>query len=251
VKSVLEEVQEKLVAKNQRERFNRYVEIQNELMATDKSLVFASQIEDAYRQYTRVVIHAEGLWEDACTLYLRGRFATALALSITCLEEVGKISVARFELALREAAPQVLQSLAKKSTTHRGRKLFYSHTQKLLLAAGAGALINSRLDRILGMPSVIAFLDDAESGRIERLRQSCLYSDADAGQLLLPAERIQPEQAAFFVVLSGEVLAEVAGFEPREWKRLIAKVQEFEKQIGHRAPWNRRKRMSGSPLHAS
>jgi hypothetical protein len=28
-------------------------------------------------------------------------------------------------------------------------------------------------------------------------------------------------------------LAEVAGFEPSEWARLIAKVQEFEKQIGH------------------
>jgi AbiV family abortive infection protein len=233
VKNVLAEVEEKLVAKNQLERFKRYVEIQNELLATDKTLVFEPQIDDAHRQYARLVAHAEGLWDDACTLYLRGRFATALAISITSLEEVGKISVARSELILRHGAPEFLQSLAKKSTRRDRRSPFYSHDQKLLLAAGAGALVNSRLDRIVGMSSVIAFLDDAESGRIERLRQSCLYSDADAGQLLLPAEQIQREQATFFVVLSGEVLAEVAAFEPREWERLITKVEEFEKQIGY------------------
>ena len=104
------------------------------------------------------------------------------------------------------------------------------HFFRLLLAAGAGALVNARCDRIVGMSSVIAFLDGAESGQIERLRQSCLYSDVQAGKLLLPPEQIQKEQATFFVVLSGEVLAEVAGFEPGEWERLIAKVEDFEKQ---------------------
>jgi AbiV family abortive infection protein len=232
MKNVLEEVQAKLVAKNQRERLNRYFEVQSELLATDKSLVFASDLDGAHEQYSRIVRHAEGLWGDACTLYLRERFATALALSISCLEEIGKISVARFELTLKAAEPQALQSLSGASTT-RKRNPFYSHTQKLLLAAGAGAVVNSRLDRILGMPAVIAFLDDVESGKIEPLRQSCLYSDADGGQLLLPAEQVRPERARFFTVLSGEVLAEVAGFPASEWKRLIVRVQDFEKRIGH------------------
>jgi hypothetical protein len=44
---------------------------------------------------------------------------------------------------------------------------------------------------------------------------------------------VQREQARFYVVLSGEILAEVAGLEPAEWERLIAKIQEFEKQVGH------------------
>ncbi len=233
MRSVLKEAQEKLVAKDQLGRFSRYLEVQTELLATGKSLVSASHIEAAHARYARVVRHAEGLWNDACALYLRERFATALAISITCLEEVGKISVARLELAAQAAAPQVLQSLPKISTPSRRRNPFYSHSQKLLLAAGAGALVNSRLDRILGTVAVIAFLDDVESGKIEPLRQSCLYSDADAGQLQVPTERIQRDQARFYAVLSGEVLAEVAGFEPAEWERLIARVQAFEKQIGH------------------
>ena len=233
MKSLFQEAQEKLIAKDQLERFNRYVEVQNELLATGKSLLAASQLDASREQYARVVSHAEGLWDDACALFLRERFATALALSITCLEEVGKISVARFELALQTAAPHILQSLPKSPTTSRRGHPFYSHTQKLLLAAGAGALVNSRLDRIVGMPAVIAFLEDVESGNIEPLRQSCLYSDADAGQLHLPHEQIRRERACFHVVLSGEILAEVAGFQPADWERLLAKVQAFEKQIGH------------------
>lgn len=230
MKSTLKEAQKKLAAKDQRGIFNRFLQVQEDLLATGKSLVAASNQDAAYAQFARVVDHAEGLWDDACALFLRDRFATALALSITCLEEVGKIGVARLDLALRVASPQ---PHPKKPTTSRRRNPFYSHSQKLLLAAGAGALVNSRLDRVLGMSAVIAFLEDVESDKIESLRQSCLYSDADAGKLILPSERISREQAKLYVVLSGEVLAEVAGLAPSEWKRLIARVQEFEKQIGH------------------
>jgi AbiV family abortive infection protein len=216
MKSVFEEIQDKIVAKNQFERLKRCIDIQFDLLKGGKSLVSAAEIENAYEQYGRVVSHAEALWEDVNTLYLRERFATALALSITCLEEVGKISVARLRLALQSATPQVLQSLPKTPTKRRGKDPFYSHSQKVLLAAGAGALVNSRLDRILGMSKVIAFLADVESDKIERLRQSCLYSDVISGRLHLPSEQIGREQAQFYVVLSGEILAEVAGFEPSE-----------------------------------
>lgn len=233
MKSVFEKIQEKLVAKNQGERLKRCIDIQYDLLNAGKSLVSAPQIEIAHAQYRRVLSHAEALWDDVCALYLRERFATALALSITCLEEIGKISVARLQLILQAAAPQVLQFLPSTSTKRRRENPFYSHSQKVLLAAGAGALVNSRLDRILGMPAVIAFLEDVERGEIEPLRQSCLYSDVVSGQLHLPSEQVRREQARFYVVLSGEVLAEVGGFEPSEWERLIAKIQEFEKQIGH------------------
>src|ERR1700746_1924671 len=119
MKSVFEKIREKLVAKNQGERLRRYFDIQFDLLNAGKSLVAASQIEDAYAKYRRVVSHAEALWEDVCALYLRERFATALALSITCLEEIGKINVARFELMLQAAAPQVLQCLPNTSTKRR------------------------------------------------------------------------------------------------------------------------------------
>jgi AbiV family abortive infection protein len=233
MKNVMEEIKAKMVAKNQRERLGRYIDITNELLATGKSLVIAPTFDDACKRFARVVSHAEGLWDDACILYLRGRFATATAVSITCLEEIGKISVARFELAMKLGTPRALQSIPNAPTTPRRKHPFYSHSQKLLLAAGAGALVNSRLDRIVGMTAVIAFLDDVEFGRVEPLRQSCLYSEAEEGRLLLPAEQLAPEKARSYVVIAGEILAEVAGFDPTEWERLITKARNFEKQIGH------------------
>lgn len=233
MRDVEKEIREKLVVKNQVLRFKRYVEVENDLLATGKSLVAAGSYAAASERFKRVVAHAEGLWDDACRLFVQGRYPTALALSVTCLEEVGKIAVARIQLVLEEKARRDGSPANKPPSTRRKGHPFYSHTQKLLLAAGAGALVNSRLDRILGLPKVVDFLDRVERGEIEPLRQSCLYTDAEAGQLLLPSERIGRELAEFHVVLAGELLAEVAGFEPPEFERLLARVQQFEESIGH------------------
>jgi AbiV family abortive infection protein len=233
--SAVEEAEGKSVRKDQVRRFKTSVEVMNALLATEKSLVGADSYEDAYAKFVRVVQHVERLWDDACVLLNRGSHPTALALSITCLEEVGKISVARFQLAIDEARRAAgVAHPAGKPVARRGHP-FYSHTQKLVLAAGAGALVNARLDRILGMDRVIDFLDRVERNELEQLRQSCLYTDAKKSALLIPAERIASSDATFHVILAGEVLAEVGGFEPEEFERLLAKVEAFERAIGHAA----------------
>lgn len=233
MRAVDEESCEKLVAKDAYRRFKRYVEVQNDLLASGKSLVAADFYAARYEHFKRVVAHAEGLWDDACRLFVHGRYATALALSVTCLEEVGKIGVARFQLVLDDKVRRDGSTVIQSPTVRRKGHPFYSHTQKLLLAAGAGALVNSRLDRILGLPKVVAFLDKVENGEIEPLRQSCLYTDTESGYLLLPSERIGRQPAEFYLVLAGELLAEVAGFEPPEFERLLGRVQQFEESIGH------------------
>jgi AbiV family abortive infection protein len=227
------EIQQKLVAKDQLRRFKQYVEVQNDLLSTGKSLVSAGSREAANENFKRVAGHGEGLWDDACVLFLRERYATALAISVTCLEEVGKLGVARFELALQDVLPGRPLRTPTRVFARSKKHPFYSHTQKLLLAAGAGALVNARLDRILGLSEVVAFLRQVEQGTIEHLRQSCLYSDADRGKLLLPFDQIDRKKAQFYVILAGELLAEVAGFEPPEFRRLLTRVQEFEKRTGH------------------
>jgi AbiV family abortive infection protein len=228
------EIQQKLVAKNQLERLKACCDMQSLLMAKGPSLVAAPDYKSTAEKYARLVSHAEGLWSDACQLYLCRRFATALALSITCLEEIGKISVARLELALckHTGAVGIFRTTAECGSHSRNGNPFYSHTKKLLLAAGTGALVNSRLDRLLGLEAVVSFLDDVEEGKIEHLRQACLYSDTKEGQLYLPSEQIQDTQARLYLVIAGEVLAEVAGADPTEWERILTRVREFEKQIG-------------------
>jgi AbiV family abortive infection protein len=230
--SVESEIHKQLVAKDQVRRFKRYTEVQNDLLATGKSLVTADSYEAATARFNRIVGHAEGLWDDACLLFFNGRYPTALAVSITCLEEIGKIGVARFQLVLEEGARKHGSPAPENSSPERRKHPFYSHPQKLLLAAGAGALVNARLDRVLGLPEVIDFLDRVERGEIEPLRQSCLYSDTEAGELLLPSERIDRKKAQFYVLLAGELLAEVAGSGPPEFERLLARVQRFEESVG-------------------
>ena len=220
----------KQAAKDQLRRFRRYRAVENELLATGKSLVLAESIEAAHKNFKRVVSHAEGLWVDACTLFLGGRYPTALAISITCLEEVGKIGVAKIQLLEKAETHRKITVSTAPQAPRRGHP-FYSHSQKLLLAVGAGVLHNGRLDRILGLEKVMEFLDRVEKGEIEPLRQSCLYSDVEGGHLFLPSELIGEKEAEFYVVLVGEVLAEVVG--PSERRRLLACVQQFEKRIGH------------------
>jgi AbiV family abortive infection protein len=88
----------------------------------------------------------------------------------------------------------------------RRRQLFLDHPGKHVLAAMSGALINARLDRLLGSEFVTRFLDDAEARKLERFRQDCLYLDWQDGALHVPAESVTADQAAQYVVLSGEVL---------------------------------------------
>ena len=108
----------------------------------------------------------------------------------------------------------------------------YDHRKKHVLAAGAGAIINARLDRMLGMDNVIGFLGDVESGRIEQLRQRCLYVENTGGSIHIPERAISRQQAQFYAVLSGELLAEILGFEPNEFERLLERVEQFEAKLG-------------------
>lgn len=216
-------------------QFLEYVDAQNELIASGACLLTGTSYREDYEQYMQLVAHVEQLWDGARTLHQAGLYAQSLFLAVSCLEETGKVGVARFQMILRQmhrdgdADPDVIEKVRRK------RNPFYSHPQKHLLVAGAGAIVNSRLDRILGRKRVSKFLEDARSGSVERLRQSALY--ADLGELgpVLPAKQISPEQACFYVVLAGELMAEILGFEPSEWARLLSKVQAFEQEIGY--PW--------------
>jgi hypothetical protein len=75
----------------------------------------------------------------------------------------------------------------------------------------SGALINARLDRVLGKDVVRKILHDAESDGIEKLRQACLYIDLQDGVAVTPEEMIDEQRSRVFVILAGELVAEVLG----------------------------------------
>ncbi len=76
------------------------------------------------------------------------------------------------------------------------------------------------------------FLDDVDNGRIEQVRQSALYADHDGTQPVIPDLAITREDALFYIVLAGEVMAEILGAVPEMWSELLDEVKAFEAQHG-------------------
>ena len=226
---------ETILQKNAVNRFKRYSGELSAFLSSGFKVVTGPTWEEMTRQLFQIVSHAEGLWKDATALFEGGRYATACFLSIVCIEECAKIDFGRFQtycFFVNNLRTDITNP--QPSTTSQRRSPLTSHTMKHLLAACSGALVNSRMDRVLGIEKVASFISDCEKGKLEKLRQSCLYTDINQGEqrVLLPAEQISREQALFYVCLAGEILAEVGGIEPSTHERLLEKVDEFERANG-------------------
>lgn len=191
------------------------------IRAEGKALVTSDNPSGRREQWLALSAHVEGLWWDAIRALAAGSHAVATFMALTTVEEVGKLAVARLEVVLRAhgVVPKVVP-------TTRRRSAFYRHDKKYLVAATSTALVNARMRRLYGEPWVQRLLDDAETGRLARLRSAALYADAVEGQLRIPSDIIDRDEAVLYVASAGELLAEVQ-IDPDEWKRLIADVDSF------------------------
>ena len=61
---------------------------------------------------------------------------------------------------------------------------------------------------------------------------SCLYIDVQDGRAVIPSEVIDAERGRVFIVLAGELMAEVLGHFPWEFERMMDNVIAFERGIG-------------------
>jgi hypothetical protein len=73
------------------------------------------------------------------------------------------------------------------------------------MPATAAASVDARVDRLLGMDFVVAFLDDAEHQRLATFRQKCLHLDG-AGGLHIPSEAGALGSGDRYVALASEIL---------------------------------------------
>jgi AbiV family abortive infection protein len=218
-----------LRAKDGMRRFKVSVAMLSELLEEGPALLRGSQA-DREADWARCTSSVLALWLTAAGAWQSGSPSAAAALSITCLEETGKLATERWRLRGVEAitAPT---DVSIRSGRRGRRRLFLDHASKHVLAAMSGALINARLDRVLGSEFITRFLDEAEAGRLEGFRRDCLYLDWRDGGLHVPAETVTSERAARYVALSGEVLAEIQP-DPDAWSRVLERVKEFEQSAG-------------------
>lgn len=215
-------IEKTLLFKDGHRRFSKLVELKHSSSDKQAPLLTGATFDECLTTYKKLIIHVERLWASACQNYQMGNFPFASFLSILVIEEVGKLSGISNELISFDAPRGDLKA------TNVDR----SHRRKHFIAVVSGALINARLDRVLGKSTIKKILHQAESDELERLRQSCLYIDQNNGRTLTPHERITDEDARVLTVLSGELMAEVLGHFPWEFERMIENVMAFERVIG-------------------
>jgi AbiV family abortive infection protein len=198
--------------------------VQAEMFGDGPPLLSGRTFKECLDQYHRLVGQVESLWSNACSHYRAGKFALCTFLSILAIEEIAKLGRLWYDLlAWDRPLPSDRKDL---------RILGRDHRKKHFLGVISGAVINSRLDRVLGHKPIKQVLQDAESGKLESLRQSCLYIDLHDGRPVTPDDVISQDTARFFAVLAGELWAEILGHFPWEFEMMLEKVMAFEIEIG-------------------
>ncbi|MEE8365685.1 MAG: AbiV family abortive infection protein [Gammaproteobacteria bacterium] len=221
------ELNEALTKKKSGERLKQYLNIMNDALFSTEPLFKTDCLEQDYKEFWYLMRHAEYLWDDAVRLLRQESYASSVFFAIVCLEEIGKLSIARRQIDVNE--DERLDGPA--SVKPPKRSPLYSHPKKHQLAAFSGFAVNSRADRVLGLNNIITLLELAESGKLEDIRQNCIYSRTKKGAIVLPLTSRKKNDAAFFCSVAGELLAEIGGLEPHEFERLLARVVEFEEEF--------------------
>lgn len=216
------EIEKELARKDGGRRFPKLLEERARAFNGQPSLLTGGTFEASLEQYKALIAHVEKMWAEACRLYNAGNYPLAAFLSILVIEEVGKLSRLPHDLMFYDV-PRPPAS---------GDPVDKSHRRKHFIAVVSGALINARLDRVLGKDAVRKVLHLAESDELEKVRQSCLYIDLQDGRAVTPSDVIGVERARVLTVLAGEIMMEVLGHFPWEFERMRNDVVAFERAIG-------------------
>lgn len=220
----LDQLKQTLNLKGSRTLIERFTSILNDALADDTSLFDSGSLANDAEQFAALLSHAEQLWHDAIRLLESQSYATSIVLSIAAMEELGKISFARFLVPINIQRRE--RGISTKPPNRRNA--LYSHRQKHQLASFGGFAVNSRADRVLGIHNIVTLFDLAQTGSLETIRQTSLYCEPLNGCLQIPLSIRFRDQCIFFCTATGELLAELGGFVPATFERLMADVSEFE-----------------------
>lgn len=161
--------------------------------------------------------HLERYWKICREFFGRGDFALASFLSITLIEEIGKIVI----LGNRELSGQL------------DKKGFRDHKRKYVYAVYTTLLNNSRVSRIYGDQEE-RFARWFSEDKLFEIRNSSLYLELDQNDALVPHKVISRKDASLLVCIAGEVYAEIQGqfmdSDPNEWQRVIQEVDLFREE---------------------
>lgn len=204
--------------------FDKLSKIQAEVYGDGPPLITGKTFDECLAQYQSLIAYVEELWDRACDEFAQENYPLATFFSILAIEEIGKLGRLWHDLMAWDRP-------LNETKTGLG-VLGKSHHKKHFLGIIPGSIINARLDRLVGKKTVKMILEDVESGKIEKLRQSCLYIDFKDGRSHLPREQVNQDTARLFVALSGELWMEILGQFPWEFHKMLEKVMKAELALG-------------------
>ncbi len=215
-------IEKGLKQKDGQRRFLKLTEQRVDAFNSVGPILSGTDFESCLKQYRELIAYVENLWESACQEYKSKRFPLCAFISILVIEEIGKLSNLYNDLIFYDAPRNKASAII----------VDRDHRRKHFIGVVSGALINARLDRVLGKAVVKKLLHEAESDELEKIRQSCLYIDIKDGNPVTPDQIVNEEKARLLVILAGELMAEVLGHFPWEFERMINNVIAFEREIG-------------------
>lgn len=216
---------EKAKEKKGSKRYQKQLSCLLEKFGTGPQLLHGKTLEERISEYYQYLDHVERCWQQARDCFRAGRYAFAVFFSILTIEETGKLSFIWPEL--------MGVKLPRQEPPASGRKTpFYHHSKKHCIAAFNGAIVNARLDKLLGVNRIKSFIDDAANGKLEDLRQSCLYSEPSISTCVIPGNTIRRQDSMEYVVLSGEIMRDLLPCLPGDETKLRKEIEEFESSVG-------------------
>ena len=218
----MDDIDRRLALKGGESRFSRLTGEQSQALARNASLLNGGTFEACLTQYKGLIGHVEAQWRAASELCLGENYPLAAFVAILVMEEIGKLTHLGEDLIWFDAGRRRM----------RGEGVATNHRKKQLIGVLSGGLINTRLDRALGVDVVRRILGEAESGVLEKTRQSCLYVDIGTAGPVLPTDAVCAERTRELTVLAGELMAEVLGHFPWEFDRMLQNVVQFEMDLG-------------------
>ena len=187
--------------------------IQAEAYGDRPSFITGKTFDESLAQYQALTGNVEELWDRTCSQFAQENYPLATFFSIRAIEEIGKLGRLWHDLLAWDRQPEE----KKGELSVLGK----SHQNKHFVGIVSGSIINARLDRLIGKKTVKATLEDVEGGKIEKLRQSCLYIDFKDDRSRLPSEQVDQDTARIFVTLSGELWMAMAGWTCQVLKSLF------------------------------
>lgn len=139
-------------------------------------------------EFNKCLRHIAQLISDAYILYNEGSFSTSLFLSITIIEEVGKIHMGLF---------------IKKASSTRNDPL-RNHVSKQKIASNYTISLGFRLRKAIGEKRIKELLGMSYSGKFMELRNSSLYCDCVDDKLVIPVERVSKTLSKEILLLAIE-----------------------------------------------